>query len=75
MRNDEELNKFLNGITIAQGGVIPHIHDVLLPSKKGKKAAKGGKAKGGKSKGKAKGGKRKSKGTKAPRKTAKKTAA
>ena len=37
IRNDEELNKLLGGVTIAQGGVLPNIHNVLLPSsKKGK---------------------------------------
>ena len=35
VRNDEELNKLLAGITIAQGGVIPNIHASLL-GKKGK---------------------------------------
>ena len=37
VRNDEELNKLLGGVTIAAGGVLPHIHTTLLP--KGKKAA------------------------------------
>jgi histone H2A len=37
VRNDEELNKFLGHVTIAQGGVLPNIHAVLLPKKKGKK--------------------------------------
>eukprot|EP01066_Platyproteum_vivax_P008202 Platyproteum_vivax@DN3387_c0_g1_i1.p1 len=37
-RNDEELNKMLQGVTISQGGVIPNIHTKLLPAKsKGKK--------------------------------------
>mmetsp|Transcript_28327 Transcript_28327/g.68856 ORF Transcript_28327/g.68856 Transcript_28327/m.68856 type:complete len:141 (+) Transcript_28327:766-1188(+) len=42
VRNDEELNKLLAGVTIAAGGVIPNIHSVLLPakSKGGKKAGK-----------------------------------
>lgn len=31
VRNDEELNKLFRGITIAQGGVLPNIHSVLLP--------------------------------------------
>ena len=35
IRNDEELNKLLGSVTIAQGGVLPNIHTVLLP-KKGK---------------------------------------
>merc|ERR1719194_39745 len=33
VRNDEELNKFLGGVTVAQGGVLPNIHSVLLPKK------------------------------------------
>lgn len=33
VRNDEELNKLLRGVTIASGGVIPNIHTVLLPKK------------------------------------------
>ena len=41
VRNDEELNKLFGGVTIAQGGVLPNIHSVLLPkkSKKEKGAA------------------------------------
>ena len=39
IRNDEELNKLLAGVTIAQGGVLPNIQAVLLP-KKSEKAAK-----------------------------------
>ncbi len=31
VRNDEELNKLFGNVTIAQGGVIPNIHSVLLP--------------------------------------------
>ena len=38
VRNDEELNKLLGGVTIASGGVLPNIHAVLLP-KKSKKSA------------------------------------
>ncbi|KAA0161874.1 hypothetical protein FNF27_08123 [Cafeteria roenbergensis] len=38
VRNDEELNKLLANVTIASGGAIPSIHQVLLP--KGTKAAK-----------------------------------
>ena len=37
VRNDEELCKLLAGVTIAEGGVLPNIHAVLLP-KKSKKA-------------------------------------
>ncbi|KAI8904173.1 hypothetical protein PhCBS80983_g05377 [Powellomyces hirtus] len=29
--NDEELHKLLHNVTIAQGGVLPNIHSVLLP--------------------------------------------
>ena len=39
IRNDEELNKLLAGVTIAQGGVLPNIQAVLLPKKSEKKAA------------------------------------
>ena len=42
VRNDEELNKLLGGVTIASGGVLPNVHAVLMPkksaSKKDKKA-------------------------------------
>ena len=34
VRNDEELNKLLAGVTIASGGVLPNIHSQLLPKKK-----------------------------------------
>ncbi|EDO06146.1 putative Histone H2A [Babesia bovis T2Bo] len=34
IRNDEELSKFLAGITIASGGVMPNVQAVLLPKKK-----------------------------------------
>ena len=34
IRNDEELNRLLNGVTIAQGGVLPNIQAVLLPEDK-----------------------------------------
>ncbi len=43
VRNDEELNKLLAGVTISQGGVLPNIHSVLLPKKSesgGSKASK-----------------------------------
>ncbi|XP_024425889.1 histone H2A type 2-B [Desmodus rotundus] len=33
IRNDEELNRLLGGVTIAQGGVLPNIQPVLLPKK------------------------------------------
>jgi histone H2A len=41
IRNDEELSKFLGGVTIASGGVLPNIHNVLLPKKSGGKKASG----------------------------------
>lgn len=39
VRNDEELNKLLGGVTVAGGGVLPNIHTQMLPKKK---PAKGG---------------------------------
>jgi len=39
VRNDEELNKLLSGVTIAAGGVLPNIHAVLMPKKKSTKDA------------------------------------
>jgi histone H2A len=36
VRNDEELNKLLGGVTIASGGVLPNVHPNLLPKKKAK---------------------------------------
>merc|ERR1712168_807976 len=33
VRNDEELNKLMAGVTIASGGVLPNIQSVLLPKK------------------------------------------
>lgn len=50
IRNDEELNKLLSGVTIAQGGVLPNIQAVLLPKKTETSAPSGGsksKSKGG----------------------------
>ena len=38
VRNDEELNRLLGGVTIASGGVLPNINAVLLP--KGEKAGR-----------------------------------
>lgn len=37
VRNDEELNRLLGGVTISQGGVLPNIQAVLLPKKAEKK--------------------------------------
>ena len=39
IRNDEELNNLLGNVTIASGGVLPNIHAVLLPKRKGKKGS------------------------------------
>ncbi|ODV82767.1 hypothetical protein CANARDRAFT_30557 [[Candida] arabinofermentans NRRL YB-2248] len=39
IRNDEELNKLLGHVTIAQGGVLPNIHSNLLPKKSAKAKA------------------------------------
>ncbi|KAI8855016.1 histone-fold-containing protein [Chytridium lagenaria] len=39
IRNDEELNRLLGSVTIAQGGVLPNIHQTLL-GKKTQKSAK-----------------------------------
>ncbi|KAK6940889.1 Histone H2A/H2B/H3 [Dillenia turbinata] len=36
VRNDEELSKLLGSVTIANGGVLPNIHQTLLPKKAGK---------------------------------------
>ena len=36
VRNDEELNKLMGGVTIASGGVLPNVHAVLLPKKSAK---------------------------------------
>lgn len=33
VRNDEELSKLLGTVTIANGGVLPNIHQNLLPGK------------------------------------------
>jgi len=44
VRNDDELGKLLSKVTIANGGVIPKIHQVLLPKKSVEKAPE--KAKG-----------------------------
>ncbi len=38
VRNDEELNKLMGGVTIASGGVLPNVHSVLLPKVKATKA-------------------------------------
>ena len=38
VRNDEELNKLMGGVTIASGGVLPNINSSLLPKKAAAKA-------------------------------------
>lgn len=49
VRNDEELGKLLQGVTIASGGVLPNINPVLLPKKTGGSEEKGSQPKGSKS--------------------------
>ena len=44
IRNDEELGKLLSGVTVAYGGVLPNIHQVLLPKKTADKPEKAPKA-------------------------------
>ncbi|KAG9454251.1 hypothetical protein H6P81_007155 [Aristolochia fimbriata] len=41
VRNDEELSKLLGAVTIANGGVMPNIHNHLLPKKVGGGSSKG----------------------------------
>ena len=41
VRSDDELNGFFANTVIAAGGVLPNIHQSLMPAKKGKKAKKG----------------------------------
>lgn len=45
VRNDEELGKLLQGVTIASGGVLPNINPVLLPKKTAAAASDSDKAK------------------------------
>jgi len=40
IRNDEELNKLMANTTIADGGVLPNINPMLLPSKSKKSESK-----------------------------------
>jgi histone H2A len=35
VRNDEELSRLLGQVTIANGGVLPNIHSILLPKNSG----------------------------------------
>lgn len=39
IRNDEELNRLLSHVTIAQGGVLPNIQSMLLPKKSASKSS------------------------------------
>lgn len=48
VKNDEELNKLFGGVTIAQGGVLPNIHSVLIPKSSSKEAPKAAAKKGSK---------------------------
>ncbi|MGH0191811.1 UNVERIFIED_CONTAM: hypothetical protein FKN15_076633 [Acipenser sinensis] len=43
IRNDEELNRLLGGVTIAEGGVLPNIQAQLLPKKTKKPSPDDGK--------------------------------
>lgn len=38
IRNDEEFSGLLRGVTISDGGVLPNIHEALLPKKPGASA-------------------------------------
>eukprot|EP01084_Bolivina_argentea_P179511 310185_1 len=40
VKNDDELSSLLKGVTIANGGVLPNIHNSLLPAKKKKDSKK-----------------------------------
>lgn len=40
IRNDEELNRLLVSVTIAQGGVLPNIQAVLLAKNRRRKHSK-----------------------------------
>ena len=44
VREDEELSKLLGSVIISNGGVLPNIHETLLPKKLGKGKAKIGSA-------------------------------
>ncbi len=41
IRNDEELDKLLRGVTIASGGVLPNIMAQLLPKRTAEALARG----------------------------------
>ena len=40
VRSDDELNRFFADAIITSGGVLPNIHQSLMPAKKGKKSTK-----------------------------------
>ena len=65
IRNDEELNKLLSGVTIAQGGVLPNIQAILLPKKTAEGPVSTSRETSGSSSSKKKGEKSSSKGDKA----------
>eukprot|EP00933_Yihiella_yeosuensis_P078835 TRINITY_DN9075_c2_g1_i1.p2 TRINITY_DN9075_c2_g1~~TRINITY_DN9075_c2_g1_i1.p2 ORF type:complete len:159 (-),score=58.80 TRINITY_DN9075_c2_g1_i1:334-810(-) len=44
IRNDEELNKYMSNVTIQGGGVIPNVHQVLMPKKDAPAKGAGGSA-------------------------------
>lgn len=53
IRNDEELNKLLSDVVISSGGVLPNIHNILMPGQEKeeeKKPKKSTKKSGGKKK-------------------------
>ncbi|KAJ4837155.1 hypothetical protein Tsubulata_015898 [Turnera subulata] len=41
VRNDEELSRLLGSVTISSGGVLPNIHNMLLPKRISSTGAKG----------------------------------
>jgi len=41
IKNDEELNKVCEHVTIASGGVLPNLHQILLQSKNSSHSLKG----------------------------------
>ena len=41
VRADQELNKMMSNIVISQGGMLPNVHEYLVPPKKGGKKAGG----------------------------------
>ena len=40
VKNDDELHRLLGSVVIASSGVLPNIHNALLPAKKKKKDKK-----------------------------------